>query len=276
MSSIQNLLNLLWAKFNSVVDLNDFTVRVEGYYALIAQGKIYNHVTFDKIAKSATISATEFAIVSNIPVVHPGGVQMTFVSDSTDDDVAGIGVRKIMVLGFDSSWNEMTEIIEMDGTTPVLTTSADWYRLETVEAYETGSTRVSVGTITAKNAGATETYAQIDPKENISPRCLHYVKAGRKGFVTDIIVSSFTKEGVEFRLVTTHDHSVDIPAGGRVLTGRYSSDMNAGALPVQLNLPIETDASNSLTPIGVIIVARGHAAAQDVNASFQGYDENCT
>ncbi|MCK5431175.1 MAG: hypothetical protein KAJ03_00450, partial [Gammaproteobacteria bacterium] len=92
MSSIQNLLNLLWDKFNSVVDVNDLTVRTEGYYPLIAQGKIADHVTFDKIAKSANVSATEFAIVSNIPVVHPGGVQMTFVSDSTDDDVAGIGV----------------------------------------------------------------------------------------------------------------------------------------------------------------------------------------
>lgn len=256
-------------------DTNDLTVRTEEYYPLIAQDKVAGHSTFDKIAKGISQSTTAFSIVSNIPVEHPSGVQMTFVSTSVADDLVGTGIQKIQVIGFDSSWNDLEEIIEMDGTTPVTTTSTDWNRLELVEAYQVGSNNVAVGTITAKNAGATEVYAQIDLGENISPRCLHYVKAGCKGFVTDINVSSYTKEGVEFRLVATHDHSVDTPAGGRVLIGRYSSDITGGALPLAFNMILGADGRNSTAPIGIALVARGHAANQGINASFAGYDENC-
>ena len=261
------------ANVENVIEADDKTVRTEGYYPLIAQGKITGRTPFSKVGKILNPIITGFEIISNIAVIHPGGIQCEVVSASVNDALAGTGVQKILLEFYDSDWVYRTEIIEMNGTTPVNTVSTDINRMECMSAYQVGIGNVAAGNITLKDTSAVNTYFQIDAKENFCPRCLHYIVPGSKSFVTDILVSSNTKEGVEFRLVTTVDNGTGEGAGGKVLIGRYAAKVVDTDIPIHFNIPIEMDASNSIAGMGLFLAVKGVAAAQEAFGSVIGYDE---
>ena len=261
------------ANVENVIEADDGTVRTEGYYPLIAQKKIEGRNPFSKVGKILNPGTTGFEIISNIEVKHPGGIQCEVVSTSADDTIAGTGVQKILLEFYDSNWVYQTEIIEMNGLTPVNTVSTDMNRMECMSVYQVGSGIVSAGAITLKDTGAVNTYFQIDANENFCPRCLHYIVPGSKSFVTDILVSSNTKEGVEFRLVTTIDNGAGAGTGGKVLIGRYATKILDDLISIHFNIPIEMDASNSTVGMGLFLAIKGEAANQEAFGSMIGYDE---
>lgn len=248
-------------------------IRTEDYYALITEEKIENHIDFEKVGAISNPSTINLEIVSNISVIHPGGIRLQIVSTSEEDTLEGTGAQKIKIVYFNSEWEKMYEIITMDGTTPINTIEVDFNRIEDVQIFKVGSGHTTIGTITIKDTSATNIYAQIDIGSNIFPRCLHYVAPGCKSFVTDILVSSYDKEGIEFRLVVTKDNIAD--GGGKVLIGVYLADIVEGSTPPHLKIPIGIDATNSTSALGVAMVARGHAENQSGFACFVGYDKNC-
>ena len=262
-------------RIDNVTNLDDLTLRVEDYYPMIAQGKIEGRTPFSRAGKILNPVTIGFEIISNIPVIHPGGIQLQLVSTSADDTIAGTGIQKIRIKYYDSNSVAQQEIVEMDGLTPKNTTATDINRIECMRAYQIGSGNVAAGTITAKDTGATNLYAQIDINENFCPRCLHYAVPGSKSFVTDILISSNTKEGVEFRLVVTKNFTTGEPAGGKVLAGVYASKILDTAVSIHFNIPLEMDASESNTIMGLFLAVRGEAANQEAFGSIRGYDEVC-
>ncbi len=257
----------------NVIETDDNTIRTEGYYPLIAQKKIEGRSAWSKVGKILNPSDTNFEIISNIAVIHPGGIQCEVVSTSADDTIAGTGTQKILLAFYDSSWVYQTEVVEMNGLTPVNTVSIDINRMECMSVYQSGSGIVSAGAITLKDTGAVNTYFQIDAKENFCPRCLHYIVPGTKSYVTDILVSSNTKEGVEFRLVITVDNGANGGTGGKVLIGRYATKILDDLISIHFNIPIEMDASNSTVGMGLFLAVKGEAANQEAFGSIVGYDE---
>ena len=260
----------------NVTNLGDSTLRIEDYYPMIAQDKIEGRSAWSKVGKILNPSTTGFEIISNIDVKHPGGIQCEVVSADANDTIAGTGVQKILLEFYDSNWVYRTEIIEMNGTTPVNTVSTDINRTECMSVYQVGTGNVAAGNITLKDTGAVNTYFQIDAKENFCPRCLHYIVPGSKSFVTDILVSSNTKEGVEFRLVVTVDNNAGAGTGGKVLIGKYATKVVDTDVPLHFNIPIKMDASNSTVGMGLFLAVKGVAAGQEAFGSMVGYDEVVT
>lgn len=259
----------------NVTNMEDLTLRVEDYYPMIAQGKIEGRTPFSRAGKILNPGTVGFEIISNVPVIHPGGIQLQIVSTSANDAIAGTGVQKIRIKYYDSDSVAQQEIVEMNGTTPVNTTATDINRIECARAFQVGSGNVAAGIITVKDTGATNLYSQIDANENFCPRCLHYAVPGSKSFVTDILISSNTKEGVEFRLVVTKDFTSLDPAGGKVLTGVYASKILDTAVSIHFNVPLEMDASESDVIMGLFLGVRGEATNQEAFGSVRGYDEVC-
>lgn len=86
---------------------------------------------------------------------------LTFVSSSTDDDgsPAGTGAKSLVVYGIDADRKSVIEVVTLDGTTPVVT-STTWLGVNRAAIYLAGSTFNNVGniTITATTGGSVQAY----------------------------------------------------------------------------------------------------------------------
>ena len=250
---------------------NSTTVRTKSHNILVAQKALNSSYTAEAIGSSAAVPTANFTILSNATVVHPGGVQAEIVSTSANDTAAGTGIRKLKLTYFNSSYEKLTEIITMNGLVNVNTTETDIWRIHSLEAIEIGNGVFAVGTITIKSVGGANLFAQIDIGNNFFTRCLRYVQPGKQGFVQDILVSSTTKEGVDFRLFG--DVNNDAIGGGKVSLGRYAAECVDDVLPIHFDMPIVIDASNSAYPLGFGIAVQGKAAAQNATASIKYWEE---
>lgn len=86
---------------------------------------------------------------------------LTIVSSSTDDDgaPAGTGANSIIIYGIDANRQAQTEVVTMNGTTNVVTSST-WLGINRASIYLAGSTYNNVGniTITATTGGTTQAF----------------------------------------------------------------------------------------------------------------------
>jgi len=86
---------------------------------------------------------------------------LTIVSSSTDDDgsPAGTGANSLVIYGIDANRVSQIEVITLNGTTPVVTTTT-WLGVNRAAIYLAGSTYNNVGniTITATTGGSVQAY----------------------------------------------------------------------------------------------------------------------
>ncbi len=84
------------------------------------------------------------------------------VSSSTSDDLVGVGAQQVKVWGL-TSWSadEVSETVDMDGTTPANTTNS-YVIIHRMSVVANGGTSVNVGTITATAATDGTVTAQIN------------------------------------------------------------------------------------------------------------------
>ena len=138
---------------------------------------------------------------------------VSIVSDSADDTLAGIGAQTLLVIGVDDTFNIITEIVDMDGLTPVLTTQQFLFVNRSAVA-SAGSTAGNVGLITytigadlcnamAILGGQTQTAAIIIPNalvENTVPHFLHVlISVGRTPNVLATVSLVVNRNGVNVR-----------------------------------------------------------------------------
>ena len=126
------------------------------------------------------------------------GGQFTFLEAATtltlssssvaDIDVSGTGARSILVSGLDANRLAKTEIIALNGTTDVVTTST-WLGINRTIAYDTGSSRVNAGdvTITATTGGSI--MAQVPAGKSITQQVIFHVQAGHNGLIRRIYLN---------------------------------------------------------------------------------------
>ncbi len=93
-----------------------------------------------------------------LPTPASAGEQMSVVSDSTDDDLGGIGAEYVRILYIDAEGEEQTETIELNGTTDVDTVATDIRFINDMHAIDSvGSNGVAVGNVTIRKKGVAVT-----------------------------------------------------------------------------------------------------------------------
>ena len=101
------------------------------------------------------------------------------VSSSAADDAGtpGTGARTIKISGLDANWNEISETIALDGTTPVVTT-LEFLRVNFAEVMTAGTGLTNAGDITLRNAGAGNTQRFIPTGRGYTEAAIYSVPAG--------------------------------------------------------------------------------------------------
>ncbi|OEU72477.1 MAG: hypothetical protein BA864_01465 [Desulfuromonadales bacterium C00003093] len=246
------------------------------YLTAIGEKRYTDYSLWTKFAFNTGINTGALKILSNnLAIVQPSsGRRMSIVSTSVNDDVAGTGLRKVLLQYWDSSWVLQSEVLEMDGTTEVNTDATDIFRIEALYRIDCGSGLCADGTITMGDVPAgVPIYAQIDPDRAQFTRCLHYVAPGNIGIVPSIVASARTSGGVTFIIIVDQDFS---PIGGlsRVPVGVGELEHSSGGTSyVRMDPPLAIDNREGITGMAVgVVCAAVSAAGQDGSAAFTVYE----
>ena len=248
-----------------VAGLADYPIHTEDHLTSISEGDIYQ--TDSCIGSSDSIGAGAYVILSNCVAIQPAspGVQIEVVSTSGDDTLLGSGAQKVKLEYFtETPWEKFTEVIELDGTTPVNSVATDMYRFNKVEVV---AGNPAAGTITVKSTDAAILYAQIDQYETFFERCVQYIENGYQAVVTDIIIGCSTNGGVKWRLFKSDE---DEDTGDVVTRGQLSVIIADDTLPHPMKLPFRVSNPHGKR-IAIGLAVQGPVAVQEGTGTIWGY-----
>jgi len=106
------------------------------------------------------------------------------VSTSTSDALLGVGAREVQLYGL-NSWDsvETSEVIELDGTTPV-NTANEYVIVHRIKVIESGATAINVGVITATAAVDGTVTAQINIGEGQTQMSIYGIPSIKAAYMT--------------------------------------------------------------------------------------------
>lgn len=254
------------------------TVQVIDFQTLAAMGKITGAQVWDKIGSSEVIPTTTFMILSNVTSASfisnfpPVPQQLQLVSSSANDAAAGTGAQQVTIEyltdpGSATKFTRFSEIVTLNGTTPVNTVATNISRIERVHVSRVGSTSVSQGNILLQSVGGATTFEKIVAGENVSRTAVHFVPNGYMCIITDLMFGSITAGGVRFAFTTVE---MDL-AGNIVRIGQQEIALPAGGSTIPYRTPIFLK-NNQNKRISFAVTVRGIASNQQGSASFSAID----
>jgi hypothetical protein len=162
----------------------------EPFELQVARGQIYEHKNLFRFGNNADINGSTETIWSHggLYAYPAAAIQMKVSSASADDDASGTGGRTVVVTGLDANYNEISETVELDGQTAVLTTKS-FLRVfmayvATAGSGGTAAGIIYVGTGTVTAGVPATVYAEIPVGANQSQMAMWTVPAGYTLYIT--------------------------------------------------------------------------------------------
>jgi hypothetical protein len=205
-------------------------VSTEPFSLQVSRGQIAGHRALHIFGANPAVSTTLSTIWSGDSGVYAYPTVATAVkvnSTATADDVASTGARTAMVWGLDTNYDEISEVVELDGRTQV-ETDAEFLRVFGVQVLSAGSGATAEGTIYV-GTGALDAnfkpavvYSKAVLGNNASINGFYTVPAGHAAYLT--YGSMATGSAVNNKYVT-----------GRLLSRPYGGLFYTAAIVTLLN-----------------------------------------
>lgn len=191
------------------------------YKDMIGARKIAGHVPFygfgERVSLSTVATGDDIweGAATTIPIPNQtAGEQMTLVSTSANDSAAGTGIRQIDVHYLDATGNPQSEIVTLNGTTPVNTVATNIRFVQSLHAETTGTGQLAAGTINIyKLATPATVYNQIAIGGNMSLSSARMVPAGKTFYMTQVNVSCSDNTAIRVRLRSTSTFEETLTVG---------------------------------------------------------------
>jgi hypothetical protein len=178
----------------------------EPFELQVSRGQIQGHKTLFKFGNNSDINGTLETIWSQGGIyAYPAAATVMKVSSSdANDDAAGTGARTVTVSGLDANYNEVSETVELDGQTEVLTTT-QFIRVNRAFVVTAGSGGTAAGTIYVGTgtvtAGVPATiYAVITLGDNQTTMAVWTVPAGYTLYITGGTFSAASNNAAQYVL----------------------------------------------------------------------------
>jgi hypothetical protein len=161
----------------------------------MAEGGITGHTLFSKNGRVSGVNNLLVDVwpgeggTAGIYVFPPSAIQMHVASSSANDANGNTGINKLMIVGLDSNYAEITEEVTMNGTGAVTTTKS-FLRINFCYATIVGTAQGAVGTITIKNTIDTITYSVINIGLTACRQLIYTVPAGKSLYLTSVVAGS--------------------------------------------------------------------------------------
>lgn len=264
---------MTWVNFNTKFQQGTY---LADFYAAVGMGVVPNmsrvvslgHAT--NLTTGTTYDCYENAATVPLYPFSTTGVQLQVVSTSVNDTAAGSGMRTVLISGLDTNYNPLTEIVTMNGTTPVLTVNTNWLRRNLFVGRTCGTPQTAnAGDITLSDAGGAHiTHIMRNASgvgNGFGSSSVYTVPAG---FSAQVNAINFSMEGAPASLFGT---AILANCNGGQASGSpwlmpLRRDINS-SFPIQeplsegLLLPEKSDISMRLTNLG--------QAGTEVSGGFQ-------
>jgi hypothetical protein len=208
------------------------------------------------------------------PSVAPvGGVRMTLVSTSAQDSAAGTGIRTLRFNYLDADLNPQSEIVTLNGTTPVLTVATNVRWVGDLTGLTFGSHKHAVGDITVTNSGTR--YKLLDLEARATRSTAFRVPAGKRLIVHSLFAGSSSdtlRAKAQISLVASVIRNLDGTVDRFEDAGLL---FRQGTLEAQDNTTALADGALAAFPAGSILGFRVTTdRAATVSAGFYGWLED--
>jgi len=230
----------------------------------IEKGNVVNHSHVVVAASNVDIDTGPETIWKHTGLWVPMATArtMSIVSDEGSDTSAGTGARTLLVTGVDATGAAQTEIVTMNGTTPVVT-AGTWLGINPSIVLTAGSSTYNEGTITFTSSTDAEVQTVIAPTDALTSSMIYHVPINTNFYLKFIRSSVYKSSG----------GSVDVVVDGYVLSGGvryniYEADLTEAVFPLdQLDLN-----SYSLVTGGSCFYFEATASANNtsVRVAFEG------
>lgn len=163
-------------------------IPTKNYFLDVSRGKIAGTQLIASYGERLTTGAeTDRVVWPNgvFSIPDAAGVQMSLVSTSADDDETGTNIRTVELHYLDADLNEQSEIITLQGLTPVLTVATNIRFINCMHLHTFGTIAKAAGDIIASNGGTT--YSQISTGKIRCSSSARMVPAGKKCFVAGAV-----------------------------------------------------------------------------------------
>jgi hypothetical protein len=216
------------------------------FFVNIVREKISGFSTEFKFGRSVAVSATE-------SVIWDGGGNYTFltvaekmdiVSDDPLDTALGTGARTIVIFGLDTNFNEIVELVVMDGTN-IKTTQQSFIRIFRALVLTSGSNDpiddANKGNITITGHDSSILQAKMLDNNGQTLMTVYTVPAGKTAYVTGASLSCGQGKACLFKAKFRNG-----PTGEYAFSVKFSLDLYQnsyfGTFATPLRIPEKTDA----------------------------------
>jgi len=146
------------------------------YHSDVALGGREGSTTWNKFGYNSDVDSSSPEIIASwggALQYITSGETIDIVSTSANDDDGGTGVNSVVIYGVDENWDEQTEVVTMNGTTTVTTTS-QWLGINRVAVFLAGSGRSNAGTINVTATTSGYTMAQMPQGGGVTQQMIFY------------------------------------------------------------------------------------------------------
>lgn len=161
--------------------LGSHAQRKAGYNYEVALGKHINATTWNKFGYNQDVDTG-----GEETVWSPSGLfqrmssadTLNIVSSSTNDaNPSGTGARGVVIYGVNENRESQTEVVFLNGTTPVTTTN-QWLGVNRVSVFSAGSGQQNAGTITVTDTTGGTTQAEMPATQGTTQQAIFFTQAG--------------------------------------------------------------------------------------------------
>lgn len=185
---------------NLAQDFDATVVRPTDFKHEVALGRRQGATLWNKFGYNSDIdTATDPEVIASFggaftPLTTAS--TLTVVSSSTDDDgsPAGIGANRVVVYGVDANRKSQTEIVTLNGTTNVVTTST-WLGVNRVAVYLAGSSLTNVGTITITATTGGSTQAEMPAGQGTTQQCIFFTQTDHQALFEWFVLNTLKQSG---------------------------------------------------------------------------------
>lgn len=207
-------------------DFDSTPVRPTEFKYEVAEGLRQGYNTWNKWGYNADVDAGPETVWSfgGLFAELTSASTLDVVSTSTDDDASpATGAQSVIIYGIDGDHEEITEVVQLDGTTAA-TTTASFLGVNRVALYLAGSGGVNAGDInvTATTGGSNQ--AQIPAGEGSTQQALAFIPNKHKALMDWLYINVVKTSGGGNPLVTIKMWVTSLVSGARYEVFRSNID----------------------------------------------------
>ena len=209
-----------------------FPQPIKDYLTELFRGKVPNTQSVFVTGNNPNIGTTQadisdFGGTGEFPTEAES---VEILSDSTDDESSGTGVRTVLLTSLNDQYVEITTPITMNGTTPVAVPGTHIaYRQITALTVGANSDRSNIGTLTLRVSSGGVTRLQMQPTQGNSFSSLYTVPANKEFVLKGL--SFFVEKGQD--VIIRPRFIVPVTDGAHIASGPaplYQSITNVAVL----------------------------------------------